>query len=257
MVITGAGMSTASGIGDYRDDHGEWKRKPPVQLGEFLGSASGRRRYWARSMFGWPAFASAKPNPAHVALAALANAGRVGFTLTQNVDDLHLQAGQRRLLALHGQLSKVRCLDCGALSERADMQRRLEAANTQFCAHVVTPAPDGDADLAADTLDEALSRFRVPACLACEGMLKPDVVFFGESVPRARVEAGYHELDNAAALLVVGSSVMVFSSYRYCRAAAEAGKPIAIVNRGRTRADELAALKVEADCAEVLCALTG
>jgi NAD-dependent SIR2 family protein deacetylase len=257
MVITGAGMSTASGIGDYRDERGDWKREPPVQLAEFLGSAHWRRRYWARSMFGWPAFARARPNPAHAALAALEADGRVGFTLTQNVDDLHLIAGQQRLLALHGRLSRVRCLGCGALSERAEVQQRLEADNPAFSAQVVAMAPDGDADLDVDDLEEALAAFQVPTCLVCNGTLKPDVVFYGESVPLKRVDAGYRELDAASALLVLGSSVMVFSSFRFCRAAAEAGKPIAIINRGRTRADELAAVKLAGDCAEVLSVLAG
>lgn len=241
-------MSTDSGIPGYRDDRGEWQRSPPITAQEFLRSPAARQRYWARSMIGWPPVARARPNPAHHALARLEAGGRLVELVTQNVDGLHQAAGSERVIELHGGLARVVCLDCGTVVERTAVQSRLEADNAGFASGARAPAPDGDADAAfAD-----LPAFVVPACALCGGVLKPDVVFFGENVPRARVDAAFAALDAADAMLVVGSSLMVWSGYRFCERAAASAKPIAAVNRGRTRADHLFALKVERSCTEVL-----
>ena len=251
FVLSGAGVSTDSGIPGYRDDDGQWQRSPPVTAQQFLGSPLARQRYWARSMLGWPIVARARPNAAHRALAQLEAAGRVATLVTQNVDGLHQRAGSARVIELHGSIGHVVCLDCGAGHSRAAIQRQLEADNAPFrAAHDrgAAAAPDGDADVALPDV----AAVNVPACAACGGTLKPDVVFFGENVPRARVAAAMDALDAADAMLVVGSSLMVWSGYRFCERAAAAGKPIAAINRGRTRADHLFALKVERSCAEAL-----
>lgn len=248
FVLTGAGCSTGSGIPDYRDRDGGWKRRPPVTLQAFTGDAKTRSRYWARSLVGWRRFGRAQPNGTHAALAALEADDRIEVLLTQNVDGLHQTAGSRNVIDLHGRLDTVRCLACEARTPRDAMQRALEALNPDWLALDALDAPDGDADL--EGLDFA--SFRVPDCAACGGMLKPDVVFFGENVPRERVErAGVH-LANADAMLVVGSSLMVFSGYRFAREAARLGKPVAAVNLGRTRADDLLSLKIESECATAL-----
>jgi NAD-dependent SIR2 family protein deacetylase len=250
VALTGAGCSTGSGIPDYRDDDGAWKRAAPVQHLDFVRSAPVRRRYWARSLVGWPVVAEARPNAAHRALARLEDAGIVRDVVTQNVDGLHQRAGSRRVVDLHGRIDAVGCLGCETTLSRATLQVELEALNPDWVGVAAGPAPDGDADLERDASD-----FRVPDCPACGGILKPDVVFFGDSVPRARVADAHARVAAADALLVVGSSLMVFSGLRFVRAAAAAGTPVAIVNRGRTRADDLAALKVEADCGAILSRL--
>ncbi len=251
FVLTGAGVSTASGIPDYRDSDGAWKRRPPVQFGPFVRDEGVRRRYWARSLAGWPRFAASRPGPAHRALATLERSGRVGSIVTQNVDRLHQSAGSRGTLDLHGRLDRVACLGCAARFRRDAFQSRLARDNPEVAALPAPAAPDGDADV--DGID--LAGFRVPACPSCGGVLKPDVVFFGETVPRTRVENAFEALREADAMLVVGSSLMVWSGYRFARAAAEAGLPVAAVNLGRTRADDLLTLKVERDCGEALGAV--
>jgi NAD-dependent SIR2 family protein deacetylase len=248
FVLTGAGCSTGSGIPDYRDAEGGWKRRPPITLQSFVGDAAARSRYWARSLVGWRRFGNARPNGAHAALAALESAGRIEMLLTQNVDGLHQAAGSRNVIDLHGRLDNVRCLGCELRVPRDVFQRELETLNPEWLAFDAIAAPDGDADL--DGLD--FTTFRAPDCAACGGLLKTDVVFFGENVPRERVERASAHLDAADAMLVVGSSLMVFSGYRFVRTAARAGKPIAAVNIGRTRADDLLALKIEVDCAAAL-----
>ncbi len=250
-VLTGAGISTGSGIPDYRDARGEWKRPAPVQLADFVNRESARQRYWARSLVGWPYFCEARPNASHAALAALERAGRVRQVVTQNVDRLHQQSGSRQVIDLHGRLDRVVCLGCGAQTSRAALQQWLEDENPLFADLAAEPAPDGDVRL--DTMD--FSSFRVPYCAACGGVLKPDVVFFGEGVPKRRVAAAMAGVLGADALLVCGSSLMVYSGYRFCRAAAAAGLPIAAVNLGRTRADDLLTLKVASRCEVVLAAL--
>ena len=247
-VVTGAGVSTASGIPDYRDRNGDWKHARPVQFADFVANPEVRRRYWARSFAGWTRIASAKPNRAHSALAAMESAGKVDTLITQNVDGLHHRAGSRRVIDLHGRLQSVRCMSCGEISCREAWQERLAAANPDWRTDTDYFAPDGDAKLR----DEDVGDFVVPDCANCGGFIKPDVVFFGENVPSERVASAFEATDRADALLVVGSSLMVYSGYRFARRAAESGKPIAIVNRGRTRADDLAALRIDADCGDVL-----
>ena len=253
FVLTGAGISTDSGIPGYRDDEGQWQRKPPVTVQEFLRTDAARRRYWARSMRGWPMLAGARPNAAHRALARLESARQLQLLVTQNVDGLHQRAGSLAVIELHGNVGRVICLDCGADHSREDMQQALEAANPAFVAAPATAAPDGDADLEPRLLDA----FHVPGCARCGGTLKPDVVFFGEGVPRDRVDAAMRGLEQADAMLVIGSSLMVYSGYRFCERAGRMGKPIAAINRGRTRADHLFTLKVDGSCAEALSSLVG
>ena len=254
LVLTGAGCSVASGIPEYRDHDGAWKSRPPVRYADFVASPAVRRRYWARSVFGWERVAGAEPGSVHRALARLEQAGHARAVVTQNVDALHQRAGSRRVIDLHGRLDEVECLDCGARIRRADMQALLLAWNGPFLAALgaapgatAAARPDGDVQLEADFSD-----FRVPDCPSCGGVLKPAVVFFGENVPRARVDATLCALGAADALLVVGSSLMVFSGFRFCLAAREMGKPVAAVNLGRTRADELLSLKVASDCGPAL-----
>ncbi|MFO1205039.1 MAG: NAD-dependent protein deacetylase [Burkholderiales bacterium] len=248
FVLTGAGLSTDSGIPDYRDGEGRWKRSSPVTLQEFLRADAVRRRYWARSMIGWPIMSGARPNAAHRALAQLQAAGHVRQLVTQNVDELHQRAGSVDVVELHGSIARVGCLDCGTELSRAALQGMLEAANPAHRCLSAAAAPDGDADVEP----AALAEFEVPACPHCGGLLKPSVVFFGENVPRPRVDTAMRALEEADAMLVVGSSLMVYSGYRFCEHAQRLGKPIAAINLGRTRADHLLSLKVERPCAEGL-----
>lgn len=250
-ALTGAGCSTESGIPDYRGPETARRARNPVQYRAFLDSAAARRRYWARSFLGWPRMAAARPNPAHLALAALERAGALAGVITQNVDRLHHAAGSARVIELHGALSEVRCLGCGAIEHRDSVQARLAVLNPGFAAWRVEHAPDGDAELDG----EIVERFAVAACLACGGVLKPGVVFFGESVPAPVVEAARALLDESEALLVVGSSLAVFSGYRFVRRASERGLPVAIVNLGPTRGDAHAQVRVDARCGQVLPAL--
>ena len=248
FVLTGAGCSTDSGIPDYRDADGEWKRSAPVQFQAFMRDVPTRKRYWARSLVGWRRFGQAQPNATHHALAHLERQGRVEVLVTQNVDRLHQAAGSMNVVDLHGRLDRVRCMTCRRVGSRHDLQSALETMNPEWAVADARPAPDGDADL--DARD--FSSFEVPECPGCGGVLKPDVVFFGEGVPRDRVDLAMTHLRRADAMLVVGSSLMVYSGYRFALAAADRGIPIAAVNLGRTRADELLAVKVEADCGEAL-----
>lgn len=249
-IVSGAGVSTASGIPDYRDRDGVRKHSRPIQYQDFVNKADSRKRYWARSYVGWHRFSKARPNAAHEALADLEVTGKIDTLITQNVDRLHQSAGSRRVIDLHGDLSQVYCIGCGELESRGDYQQRLKSANPDWRAGVLRERPDGDVELA----DESHGEFAVPGCVRCEGIVKPDVVMFGESVPRSRVADASAAVFRADALLVVGSSLMVFSGFRFARQAAEQKKPIVIVNQGRTRADEFATLKVDADCANVLAA---
>ncbi len=248
FVLTGAGCSTESGIPDYRDADGEWKRSPPMDFRDFASSADNRKRYWARSMVGWPRVGQAKPNAAHHALTRLEQAGRCEQLVTQNVDRLHQQAGSQNVIDLHGRLDRVRCLSCGSIRCRAGVQDELLTSNPEFGGLDARTAPDGDADLAGLDFDA----FRVPDCSDCGGILKPDVVFLGESVPKDRVREALNALERAQALLVVGSSLTFFSGFRFALRAAELGRPIASVNLGNTRADHLLSLKVSGACSEVL-----
>jgi len=247
-VLTGAGCSTESGIPDYRDANGDWKRAAPVTYQAFMGSEATRQRYWARSLIGWRIMGQARPGAAHHALAALEAAGRVRLLLTQNVDGLHSAAGSRATLDLHGRIDTVCCMACGRRSPREKLQMQLLARNLEWAQLSARSAPDGDADLAG----RDFSGFAVPACEVCGGVLKPDVVFFGESVPPDRVAAARAALQDSDAMLVAGSSLMVYSGFRFVQAAVAAGIPVAAVNLGRTRADELLALKVEAPVGQAL-----
>jgi NAD-dependent SIR2 family protein deacetylase len=251
LVLTGAGLSTASGIPGYRDEEGVRRGKPPVQGPEFRRSDAVRRRYWARSMVGWPTLAQAAPNAGHVALAQLEAAGRIGRVITQNVDGLHQRAGSARLIELHGNIHTVRCLACERRQHRASLQERLLRDNPELGNVLAQPLPDGDAQLEP----ESLEGFVVPECDECGGVLQPDVVFFGDNVPPDRTKQALQWMDEADALLVVGSSLMVFSGYRFCKLAAEAGKPIAAINAGKTRADDLISLKLALPIQEVLPAV--
>jgi len=251
FVLTGAGCSTDSGIPDYRDENGDWKRARPVMFQAFVGDLHTRRRYWARSMVGWRRFGHAHPNDAHRALARLEQQGRIEVLVTQNVDGLHQSAGSTGVIDLHGRLDQVRCMGCERRSDRERMQCRLLELNPAWANLDARDAPDGDADL--EQLD--FSGFEIPACQDCGGLLKPDVVFFGESVPAQRVAAALLAVQTADAMLVIGSSLMVYSGYRFAQAASQAGKPIAAVNLGRTRADALLALKVNQPCVPALAFL--
>jgi NAD-dependent SIR2 family protein deacetylase len=248
FVLTGAGCSTESGIPDYRDEDGAWKRAQPVQFQPFMEKPAVRQRYWARSFVGWRYFSRAQPNDTHRALARLEEQGRIDLLVTQNVDGLHTQAGHRRVVDLHGRLDVVRCMSCDHTVPRADFQAELSIRNPNWTHVTARQAPDGDVDL--EGLD--FSAFEVPPCPECSGILKPDVVFFGESVPKHRVQTAMQGVQDADAMLIVGTSLMVYSGYRFAEAAAAAGKPIAAVNLGRTRADHLLTLKVSERCSEAL-----
>lgn len=247
VVLTGAGVSTDSGIPAYREEEGRWKQPAPMQFRDFAGSALARQRYWARSMVGWQRMSRAAPNAAHRALSDMERRGFLRLLITQNVDGLHSAAGSRSVVDLHGRLDRVICLDCKRLTPRSELQARLVADNADFLERRFETRADGDVELDAD-----YAAFRVAACEACGGVLKPDVVFFGENVPVPRVETAMQALEGASALLVVGTSLMVFSGFRFARAAARLRVPIAIVNRGKTRADELSSLKLSGNVGEVL-----
>ena len=259
VALVGAGCSTESGIPDYRGPEGRLRTRKPMQYKEFVGSSVGRARYWSRSAVGWPVFSSAKPNPAHHALAELEHGGALAGVITQNVDGLHQAAGSREVVELHGSLARVRCLDCDATLRRVDFQASLVSMNGDWFDALqatgrtdVESAPDGDADLHSGRLES----FRVPGCAECDGVLKPDVVFFGESVPKDLVDEAYSLIDRSEALLVAGSSLTVFSGYRFVRHAAALGIPIAIVNRGGTRGDDLATVQIDGGCSELLVLLS-
>jgi NAD-dependent deacetylase sirtuin 4 len=256
VVLAGAGCSTESGIPDYRGPQSVGRVRKPMTFQEFMGSDAARARYWARSAVGWRRIATARPNPAHRALARLEEGGVVRGIITQNVDGLHHAAGSRRVVELHGSLSRVRCLGCQTTFSREAYQRRLEELNAEWAARLARAAesgaleikPDGDVELPA----WALEGFRVPGCEACGGIVKPDVVFFGENVPREWVDEAWRLFEEGDVLLVVGSSLTVYSGRRFVLRAQQDGVPVAIINIGPTRADDAAAVKVEGRCGEVL-----
>jgi NAD-dependent SIR2 family protein deacetylase len=247
VALTGAGCSTESGIPDYRGQ-GRAGPRNPIQHDAYIRRAEVRQRYWARATVGWVRFAGARPNAAHHALAALEAAGALAGVITQNVDRLHHAAGSRRVVELHGALADVRCLACGQVEPRAAVHERLVAENPGWLARAAAPTPDGDADLP----DEAVTTFRVVPCERCGGVLKPDVVFFGGTVGEATMAAAWSLLGVAGALLVVGSSLAVYSGFRFARRAHELGLPVALVNEGPTRADELAEVRLAARAGDVL-----
>ncbi|RKT02511.1 NAD-dependent SIR2 family protein deacetylase [Streptomyces sp. 3211.6] len=253
LVLSGAGISTESGIPDYRGEGGSLSRHTPMTYQEFTADAGARQRYWARGHLGWRTFGRARPNAGHRAVAAFARHGLLSGVITQNVDGLHQAAGSEDVVELHGSLERVVCLSCGALSPRRELARRLEEANAGFAPVAAGLNPDGDADLTREQVGD----FRVVPCAACGGVLKPDVVFFGESVPPRRVEHCRSLVREAASLLVLGSSLTVMSGLRFVRQAAEAGKPVVIVNRDRTRGDRQAVTRVALPLGAALTTVAG
>lgn len=248
-VLTGAGISTPSGIPDYRDPRGVRRGRQPMMYQEFLSAAESRRRYWARAMLGWPRVRQAQPNVAHRALASLQTTRQISGLITQNVDTLHDQAGSRDVIELHGSLNRVLCLDCGQRSARDSIQQLMEAQNPYLAGVDAVQAPDGDTLL--DAAFEA--RFQVPQCPHCTGeRMKPDVVFFGENVAQATAAKAMATVEESAGLLVVGSSLMAYSAFRLCRRVADQGKPLIAINLGKTRADELLEMKIEVSCEALL-----
>ncbi|WP_425483956.1 NAD-dependent protein deacetylase [Fodinicola acaciae] len=242
LVLSGAGISTESGIPDYRGEAGSLRKHTPMTYGEFVGDAAARQRYWARSHVGWQTIARARPNDGHRAVAQLQAAGRLTSVITQNVDGLHQAAGATEVVELHGSLDRVICLGCRERSPRADLHRRLAAANPAFAGAADRVNPDGDVELA----EHVVRDFRLVDCVSCgSGVLKPDVVFFGENVPPARVAECYRLVEEADSLLVLGSSLTVMSGLRFVRYAAQNGKPVLIVNRGETRGDQYATVRVD------------
>lgn len=249
LVLTGAGISTSSGIPDYRDSEGVRRGKAPMMYQEFLATPQARRRYWARAMLGWPRVRIAQPNKAHWALATLQQRERISGLITQNVDALHDQAGSHEVIELHGSLHWVLCLDCQQRTERDGVQRVMEDQNPYLVGVDAVQAPDGDT-----LLDPAFEeRFQVPHCPYCNGQrLKPDVVFFGENVAQPTAAKAMAAVAHAEGLLVVGSSLMAYSAFRLCKAMVEQGKPVIAINLGKTRGDELLQVKIEASCERLL-----
>jgi NAD-dependent SIR2 family protein deacetylase len=249
LVLTGAGISTSSGIPDYRDSKGVRRGKAPMMYQDFLATAQARRRYWARAMLGWPRVRLAQPNKAHLALATLQERQRITGLITQNVDTLHDQAGSRDVIELHGSLHRVLCLDCHLRSARDLIQHLMEGENPYLVGVDAIQAPDGDT-----LLDPAFEeRFQVPHCPHCNGQrLKPDVVFFGENVAQATAARAMAAVEHADGLLVVGSSLMAYSAFRLCKAMVDQNKPVIAINLGKTRGDELLQVKIEASCERLL-----
>jgi NAD-dependent SIR2 family protein deacetylase len=253
-VLTGAGLSTESGIPDYRGASGSLRRHTPMTYQEFAGSAAGRQRYWARSHLGWRTITGARPNAGHHAVAALESAGYVSGLITQNVDGLHRAAGSADAIELHGGLDRVICLRCGALSTREELDRRLHEVNPGFQDRIAGARVNPDGDVELD--DSLVAGFRIVSCEACgTGILKPDVVFFGENVPKPRVQQCYELIDRSRGLLVLGSSLTVMSGLRFVRYAAKAYLPVAIINQGETRGDAQAAVRADLPLGPALTAL--
>lgn len=253
LVLSGAGISTESGIPDYRGEGGSLSRHTPMTYQDFTADARARRRYWARSHLGWRTFGRARPNAGHRAVAAFGRHGLLSGVITQNVDGLHQAAGSEGVVDLHGRLDRVVCLSCGAFSHRRELAHRLEEANEGFAPVAAAINPDGDADLT----DEQVGDFRVVPCAVCGGVLKPDVVFFGEAVPPQRVEHCRELVRESSALLVLGSSLTVMSGLRFVRQAAGAGTPVLIVNRDPTRGDRHAITRVALPLGAALTTVAG
>ena len=252
VALTGAGVSTESGIPDYRSPAALLKPRRPIQGPEFVRSAELRRRYWARATVGWESMRAAQPGPSHRALASLEARGILRALITQNVDRLHAKAGSKRVVELHGALAEVECLACGVIEDRDSVQARIRDANPGWLDARARIAPDGDAEIAQELVEE----FVVPGCTQCDGTLKPRVVFFGHNVAKPIVEAAFAAVDEAEVLIIAGTSLTVYSGYRFLRRAVERGIPIALINRGPVRGEEHATLKLEASTGETLSALS-
>ena len=250
-ILSGAGISVASGLPVYRDAKGNWVHSKPVEGPVFRADEKMRQRYWCRSFFGWPAFSKATPNQIHKDITHLENAGWISTVITQNVDGLHQSAGADGAIALHGNLSEVVCLNCADISSRHTLQRRLELRNPDHTQMTITPAPDGDALID----DKHIESFNIVNCTKCDGVLKPNVVFFGDNVPKCRVQGCMEKLLQSKLLICIGTSLMVYSGFRFCKAAIEADIPVVIVNDGRTRADDIATLRVGGDCTTAIANL--
>ena len=248
LVLTGAGISTESGIPDYRGPGSLTRRRRPIQFRDFMGSTDARKSYWARSSIGWPRVRDAHANAGHLALARLERETRIIGVLTQNVDGLHQKAGSVSVLELHGGLSRVICTECGGVEGRGSFQARINLANPEFASRNAEIAPDGDANLPV----ELVHSFSLPGCFRCMGLVKPDIVFFGENVPGERVSEAWEWLESAEALLVAGSSLTVYSGFRFVQRAAALGLPVAILNQGPTRGDELATVRIDGPTGYVL-----
>jgi len=248
LVLSGAGISTGSGIPDYRGPNGAYSRgHQPMTYQDFLRSEGARRRYWARSHVGWTTFSRAQPNAAHAALAEMEQIGIVDAVITQNVDGLHQSAGSSRVIDLHGRLNRVICLNCGAVQDRMEVHERLVEFNPDFSTHVERINPDGDYEIP----NEQLVDFEIVSCLECQGILKPDVVYFGESVPVERVGSAFELVDSSSTLLVLGSSLMFYSGRRFVEHAHKNGKTVVIINQGETRCDHIADIRLDADVVDV------
>ena len=248
LVLTGAGVSAESGVPTYRNSEGVWQRQQPVTHQDFMAQHSARQRFWSRNMVGWRFMIDAQPNSAHQALVRLEQLGLVSCLVTQNVDGLHQRAGSQRVIDLHGRVDTVSCMSCGLKYPRAPLQVWLEQHNPQYSKLTGTIAPDGDADI--DHLD--FIQLQVPDCQHCSGILKPDAVFYGDSVSKDKVTFAQQQLSQSEGLLVLGSSLAVYSGYRFCLWAQQQDKPVVILNDGETRADHLATAKAEGSCATVL-----
>ncbi|MCB9639114.1 MAG: NAD-dependent protein deacetylase [Myxococcales bacterium] len=240
-ALTGAGCSTDSGIPDYRGKESQKRKRNPIQYQHFIHDLDARRRYWARSFMGWPRFRDTQPNLNHQILARLEAQKHILGIITQNVDRLHHKAGSQHIVELHGALADVRCLDCGLFEPRDELQHRMESLNPSWHTEILALAPDGDADLPQDAYDQ----FAIAPCIRCQGRLKPHVVFFGENVEREIVDAAWKMVNDADLLLVLGSSLTVYSGYRFVKGAAEQQKPVAIINLGNTRGDPHAAIRLD------------
>lgn len=251
FVLTGAGISAASGIPTYRDASGEWQASTPIQHQEYINDFQKRQRYWARSAVGWQAVDKSQPSQTHTSLVELENLGMISLLVTQNVDRLHQKAGHKHVIDLHGRLDQVVCLNCGRKEPRAHLQSRLLKDNPHLQNYVANLAPDGDAFVE----DKYIADVKPPSCQYCSDVVMPDVVFFGGTVDKQKVELATKALTNADALMVIGSSLMIYSGFRFCKLAAQINKPIFIINQGKTRADDLASLKIEQDCHQVLTTL--
>ena len=253
LVLSGAGMSTGSGIPDYRGPNGAYARgHQPMTYQSFLSNEDGRRRYWARSHVGWITFSQAQPNVGHISLAQMEQSGLIDAIITQNVDGLHQRAGSSHVIDLHGRLDRVICLSCGAIRSRMDIHERLVEVNPDFSLHAEGINPDGDNEIS----DSELVNFQLVSCADCHGILKPDVVYFGESVPRKRVETAFEMVNRCTSLLVLGSSLVVYSGRRFVEHAHKSGKRVVVINQGPTRCDHIADVRLNADVVDVLPAMS-